>query len=62
MSFSASVTSLAQCYRRNELEMKRAYDERVREIEHASFSSLVFSTSGGMGTTAIVVTRGLPHS
>ena len=48
-------TSLAQCYRRNELEKRRAYDERVREIEHASFSPLVFSTSGGMGTTATVV-------
>ena len=48
-------TSLPQCYRRNELEKKRAYDERVREIEHGSFSPLVFSTSGGMGTTATVV-------
>ena len=52
-------TSLAQCYRRNELEKKRAYDERVREIEHASFSPLVFSTSGGMGTTAAVVYKRL---
>ena len=48
-------TSLSQCYRRNEMEKKRAYDERVREIEHGSFSPLVFSTSGGMGTTATVV-------
>ena len=48
-------TSLSQCYRRNEMENKRAYDERVREIEHGSFSPLVFSTSGGMGTTATVV-------
>ncbi len=48
-------TSLSQCYRRNEMEKKRAYDERVREIEHGSFSPLVFSTSGSMGTTATVV-------
>ena len=48
-------TSLSQCYRRNEMEKKRAYDERVREIEHGSFSPLVFSTSGGMGTIATVV-------
>ena len=34
---------------------KRAYDQRVREIEHGSFSPLVFSTTGGMGTTAMVV-------
>ncbi len=35
-------TPLAQCYRRNEMEKSRAYDERVREIEHGSFSPLVF--------------------
>ena len=48
-------TSLAQCYRRNVQEKKRAYKERVREIEHGSFSPLVFSTSGGMGPIATVV-------
>ena len=52
-------TPLAQCYRRNELEKKRAYDERVREIERGSFSPLVFSTSGGMGKTATVVYKRL---
>ena len=46
-------TSLSQCYRQN--EKKRAYDERVREIDHGSFFRLVFSTSGGMGTTGTVV-------
>ena len=48
-------TSLAQCYRKNELEKRRAYDERIREIEHGSFSPLVFSAAGGMGETAKVV-------
>ena len=48
-------TTLAQCYRRNEQEKKRAYEERVREVEHGSFSPLVFSTSGGMGPIATVV-------
>ena len=48
-------TPLAQCYRKNEMEKRRAYDERVREIEHGNFSPLVFSTSGGMGATATVV-------
>ena len=46
---------LTQCYCRNEFEKGRAYDERVREFEHGSFSSLVFSTAGGMGPTANVV-------
>ena len=52
-------TSLAQCFQRNELEKRRAYDERVREIEHGSFSPLVFSTSGSMGPTATVVYKRL---
>ena len=48
-------TTLAQCYRRNELEKKRVYKERVTEVEHGSFSPLVFSPSGGMGPIATVV-------
>ena len=49
---SCRNTPLAQCYRRNELEKRRAYDERV---EHGTFSPLVLSTTGGMGNTATVV-------
>ena len=45
-------TTLAQCYRRNELEKKRVYEERVTEVEHGP---LVFSTLGGMGPIAKVV-------
>ncbi len=52
-------TSLAQCYRRNEWEKKREYEQRVREVEHGSFSPLVFSTTGGMGNTATVVYKRL---
>ena len=48
-------TALTQCYHRNELEKRRAYDERIREVEHGSFSPLVFSAAGGMGATANVV-------
>ena len=58
-ALSYCYTPLAQCYRRNEMEKKRAYDQRVREIEHGSFSPLVFSTTGGMGTTATVVYKRL---
>ena len=43
----------------NELQKKRAYDQRVREIEHGSFSALVFSTTGGMGTTETTVYKRL---
>ena len=42
-----SKVPLPQCYRRAELEKKRAYEKRIREIEFGSFSPLVFSTTGG---------------
>ena len=38
-------------YRQHE-EKKRSYEDRIREVEHSSFTPLVFSTSGGMGTLA----------
>ena len=47
--------SLANCYSINELEKRRAYDEKIREVEHGSFSFLVFSTAGGKEPTAYVV-------
>ena len=54
-----SKVPLPQCYRRAELEKKRAYEQRIREIEFGSFSPLVFSTTGGLGSTATVVLRDL---
>ena len=33
----------------NESAKKREYGDRVREIEHASFTPLVFTTNGAMG-------------
>ena len=50
---------MATCYRRNEEEKGRAYDQRVREVEHGCFSPLVFSVSGGMGPTLKVVYKKL---
>jgi hypothetical protein len=41
--------SIEQLYHQHEREKKRAYNERVLQVEKASFSPLVFSTSGGMG-------------
>ena len=40
---------LTKCYERNEIEKKRQYNERVLEVEHGSFTPLVFSSNGGMG-------------
>ena len=52
---SYSTIPLAQCYTRNEQEKRRAYDQRVRQIEHGSFFPLVLLTGGGMGNTATKV-------
>jgi len=42
-------SSVIQCYHCVELEKKRKYDERVREIERGTFSLLAFSSFGGKG-------------
>jgi len=34
------------------MRIKRAYDERIRNIEHDTFTPLVFSVAGGMGPIA----------
>ena len=45
-------SDLATCYRKHERSKKRAYEQRVREVEHASFTPLVLSASGGMARGA----------
>ena len=44
--------TIAKCLRKQELEKKRAYDQRVREIEHASVTPLVLSASRGFAKEA----------
>ena len=51
--------SLPQTYRKHERAKIRAYEERVREIEHGSFTPLVMSLSGGLGNAAKVCLRRL---
>ena len=51
---SNSGTTLQSCYRKHEITKKRAYELRIREMEHSSFTPLVFSASGGMGHEASV--------
>lgn len=36
-------TNIINCYRRHEAEKKWAYEERIREVQHSSFTPLVFS-------------------
>ena len=50
---------LSAVYRRHENEKKRNYEARVREVEHGSFTPLVFSTSGGMGMLVTAVYKRL---
>ena len=42
----------AAAYRKHKREKKRTYEQRIREVEHSSFTPLVLSASGGMGTEA----------
>jgi len=46
-------------YRQHQCAKRRAYEERVRGIEHAYFSPLVFSTSGGMDPSTTVTYKHL---
>ena len=41
-------TTPSACYRKHENLKKRAYQQRIREIEHPSFSPLVLSSTGGI--------------
>ena len=40
---------LTKAYESNEKEKKRLYNERILQVEHGSFTPLVFSATGGMG-------------
>ena len=42
-------------YKRHKNEKIRNYEEIVREVEHGSFTPLVFSATGGMGKAATVM-------
>ena len=43
-------SSLQSVYRKHEMEKKRSYEQRILEVEHASFTPLVMSATGGMGS------------
>ena len=55
----ASSNNHPCCYRRHKLEKKCHYEQRVREVEHASFTPLVLSATGGMANEATVFYRRL---
>ncbi len=41
-----------QCFRKHEREKIRAYGQRVREVEHATFVPIVMSATGGLSKQA----------
>ena len=43
-----------QIYRIHENEKKRLYSRRVQDIEHGTFTPLVFTTTGGMGKECLM--------
>ena len=43
---------LSKSYESNEKEKKIRYNNRILEVEHGSFTPLVFSATGGMGREA----------
>ena len=49
---SNRASSISACYRKHELEKKRAYEQRLLEVEHATLTPLVFSSTGGMARQA----------
>ena len=46
-------------YRKHERAKIRAYEQRVREVEHGSFTPLVMSLTGGCGNAASVAYKRL---
>lgn len=52
-------SNIPSIYRHHEQEKKQEYSDRVREVEKASFTPLVFVTTGGMGGEATVFYRRL---
>ena len=49
---SNSHGPLADIYTKHEADKRRLYEERVRDVEQATFIPLIFSTTGGMGKPA----------
>ena len=52
-------TQSSSTYRRHENVKRRAYEQRIREVEHASFTPLVMSLTGGLGHAATITYKRL---
>ena len=56
---SNAASSLSACYKKHENSKKRAYGQRIREIEHASFTPVVMLATGGLAHEATYVYKHL---
>ena len=45
---SNNVSNIQSYFQKHEAIKKRAYESRIREVEHSTFTPLVFSATGGM--------------
>ena len=52
-------SSFQACYKKHENIKKRAYDQKIREVEHGTFTPLIFSCTGGMGRAAVATYKRL---
>ena len=53
--------SLAQMYYQHEQEKKRLYNQRVIQVEHATFTPIVMSTTGGMSSECNIFFKRLSY-
>ena len=56
-ALSYRKSSISSIYRCHELQKKRECGDRICEVESASFTPLVFSTIGGMGSHELLSRR-----
>ena len=54
LTTSNSGPNFQSVYQKHESSEKRAYESRLREVEHSSFTPLVFSASGRVGHEATI--------
>ena len=47
-------STISACYKNHKNQKKWAYDQRIREMEHATFTPLVLSATGGLARQAAV--------
>ena len=61
LATSNSGPNFQSVYRKHESSKKKAYKSRLREVEHSSFTPLVFSASRGMGHEATIFYKRLAN-